>query len=276
MYWASVDSNTPANSGYDLGLPGEPQGRAGVRAVRQDRVLSQRAAWAFTATTCAAPPSRSIPPIQRSLCAVPLLVRSRGAEVGVRTQPSRASIRRWRCSCSISTPSCCSSATPAPPSPAGRAAASASNGPTATGRCPGRRSTSTSPTPRRASPTIDPAGSFIPGAPTLVASGRHRPGRPTPAGSAPCAGATSAPRPLIEDGSVWSAPDLDRRTARGLRLRLGLKLQRSTASTSSTPRPSQIDYYYQSQLRGEAAPVNDIHFHPVEPLAFRFTVAKAF
>ena len=39
---------------------------------------------------------------------------------------------------------------------------------------------------------------------------------------------------------------------------------------------SQIDYYYQSQLRNEAMPVNDIHFHPVEPLAFRFTIAKAF
>ncbi len=34
----------------------------------------------------------------------------------------------------------------------------------------------------------------------------------------------------------------------------------------------QIDYYYPSQLPGEAAPVNDIHFHPVEPRSARFTI----
>jgi hypothetical protein len=38
---------------------------------------------------------------------------------------------------------------------------------------------------------------------------------------------------------------------------------------------SQIDYFYQSRLRNEAAPVNDAHFHPVEPMALRLTVAKA-
>ena len=40
---------------------------------------------------------------------------------------------------------------------------------------------------------------------------------------------------------------------------------------------SQIDYYYVSRLPGEpAAGVDDRHFHPVEPLAFRLTLAKAF
>jgi hypothetical protein len=39
----------------------------------------------------------------------------------------------------------------------------------------------------------------------------------------------------------------------------------------------QVSYYYTSRLPGEPlAGVNDIHFHPVEPIAFRFTVAKAF
>jgi hypothetical protein len=39
----------------------------------------------------------------------------------------------------------------------------------------------------------------------------------------------------------------------------------------------QITYYYTSRLAGEpAAGVNDVHFHPVEPLAVRFTLAKAF
>ena len=55
----------------------------------------------------------------------------------------------------------------------------------------------------------------------------------------------------------------------------GLKLQVDGFNIFNT-QASQIDYFYQSQLRNEAAPVNDIHFHPVEPLAFRFTIAKAF
>ena len=37
-----------------------------------------------------------------------------------------------------------------------------------------------------------------------------------------------------------------------------------------------IDYYYTSQLANETAPVNDVHFHPVEPLAFRVTLAATF
>ena len=37
------------------------------------------------------------------------------------------------------------------------------------------------------------------------------------------------------------------------------------------------DYYYVSRLPGEpAAGVADRHFHPLEPLAFRLTLAKAF
>ncbi len=39
---------------------------------------------------------------------------------------------------------------------------------------------------------------------------------------------------------------------------------------------SDIDYYYESQLKGEAAPVNDIHFHPVEPRAARLTLTYPF
>nr|WP_274381897.1 TonB-dependent receptor [Noviherbaspirillum sedimenti] len=32
---------------------------------------------------------------------------------------------------------------------------------------------------------------------------------------------------------------------------------------------SDIDYFYKSQLRNEAAPVSDIHTHPAEPRALR-------
>jgi hypothetical protein len=55
-----------------------------------------------------------------------------------------------------------------------------------------------------------------------------------------------------------------------------LKLQVDAFNLFNT-QASQVDYYYTSRLPGEPlAGVNDVHFHPVEPLAARFTVAKAF
>jgi outer membrane receptor protein involved in Fe transport len=39
---------------------------------------------------------------------------------------------------------------------------------------------------------------------------------------------------------------------------------------------SDIDYYYESQLRGEAAPVADIHTHPAEPRAIRIGLVMKF
>lgn len=41
-------------------------------------------------------------------------------------------------------------------------------------------------------------------------------------------------------------------------------------------RANDITYFYESQLPGEAAPVEDIHFHPVEPRTFRATVQFTF
>ena len=38
---------------------------------------------------------------------------------------------------------------------------------------------------------------------------------------------------------------------------------------------SDVDYAYESQLKGESAPVSDRHFHPVEPRGFRLTLAMA-
>ncbi|SKA79718.1 Outer membrane receptor proteins, mostly Fe transport [Prosthecobacter debontii] len=39
---------------------------------------------------------------------------------------------------------------------------------------------------------------------------------------------------------------------------------------------NDIEYYYESQLRNEVAPVNDVHLHPVEPRMFRFRVTYRF
>ena len=39
---------------------------------------------------------------------------------------------------------------------------------------------------------------------------------------------------------------------------------------------NDITYFYESQLPGEPAPVEDFHFHPVEPRTLRFTLGLSF
>jgi hypothetical protein len=39
---------------------------------------------------------------------------------------------------------------------------------------------------------------------------------------------------------------------------------------------NDIDYYYASQLRGELAPVNNVHFHPAEPRSVRVALIGNF
>ena len=39
---------------------------------------------------------------------------------------------------------------------------------------------------------------------------------------------------------------------------------------------NDITYFYESQLPGEGAPVEDRHFHPVEPRTLRLTVETRF
>jgi len=39
---------------------------------------------------------------------------------------------------------------------------------------------------------------------------------------------------------------------------------------------NDITYFYESQLAAEAAPIADIHFHPVEPRAVRVTLSTSF
>ena len=41
-------------------------------------------------------------------------------------------------------------------------------------------------------------------------------------------------------------------------------------------RADDITYYYESQLPGEAAPVADRHFHPVEPRTLRVALSTKF
>ena len=68
-------------------------------------------------------------------------------------------------------------------------------------------------------------------------------------------------RPLVEDGSVSSSPTSIFNARLGYVFDNGLKLQVDGFNIFNT-QASQIDYYYQSQLRSEAAPVNDMTLPP--------------
>ena len=83
------------------------------------------------------------------------------------------------------------------------------------------------------------------------------------------------PRPLTEDGQERSRTTALVNARAGYRLENGVTLRLDAFNLFNT-KASQIDYWYASRLPGEpAAGVEDRHFHPVEPLAVRFTVAAA-
>lgn len=83
------------------------------------------------------------------------------------------------------------------------------------------------------------------------------------------------PRPLIEDASVRS------QTSQLLNLRVGYRLAARTQIALDVynlqdRRVNDIAYWYSSQLAGEAAPVEDRHFHPAEPRTLRVTLTHRY
>lgn len=83
------------------------------------------------------------------------------------------------------------------------------------------------------------------------------------------------PRALIEDNSVRS------KGSTLVNFRLAYKFDKRTSLALDVlnafdRKVSDIDYYYESQLRGEAASVNDIHTHPAEPRSFRLSLRFGF
>jgi outer membrane receptor protein involved in Fe transport len=81
------------------------------------------------------------------------------------------------------------------------------------------------------------------------------------------------PRPLLADNSVRSHASTTLNGRVGYRLRKDLKLEFEGFNLANK-RVSSIDYYYASQLRGENAPREDVHFHPIESRSFRLTLVK--
>ncbi|MBV9816649.1 MAG: TonB-dependent receptor, partial [Alphaproteobacteria bacterium] len=117
-------------------------------------------------------------------------------------------------------------------------------------------------------------GSYIPGAAKIIASADARIvdlGR----WSAELRFRYFGRRPLIEDNSVTSRPTslFDAQLVYALSEQLKLRLDIFNLFNSHA---HQIDYYYPSQLPGEATPVYDIHYKPVEPLSARATISFRF
>jgi hypothetical protein len=74
-------------------------------------------------------------------------------------------------------------------------------------------------------------------------------------------------RPLIEDGSVKGKETYTINT------NIGYRTERWEAALEClnvlNRKDRDIEYLYDSQLKGEAAPVTDVHVHPAEPRMFR-------
>ncbi len=83
------------------------------------------------------------------------------------------------------------------------------------------------------------------------------------------------PRVLVEDGSVQSSDSVL------LNLRAGYRISARTRLTLDVynlldRRANDIEYWYSSRLAAESAAVDDRHVHPVEPRSLRLTLAHRF
>ncbi len=79
------------------------------------------------------------------------------------------------------------------------------------------------------------------------------------------------PRPLIEDNSIRTKSSTIVNLQTGYKFNKRVKLTLDVLNLFDA-RVSDIDYWYDSQLMGEPAPVSDIHTHPAEPRSLRFTL----
>ncbi len=120
----------------------------------------------------------------------------------------------------------------------------------------------------------DPAGPFIPGAPNRVASAGITTELPS-GWFGSLRWRYFGPRPLVESGAERSQSTslVNARVGYAFDKKMRLQLD---AYNLFNRKQNDIDYFYESQLRGEAAAVGDRHFHPVEPLALRLTLSIAY
>ena len=121
---------------------------------------------------------------------------------------------------------------------------------------------------------FDPAGDRVPGAVEGVASLAL-----SVAQRGPWFGAVQlryfGPRPLIENNSVRSKSTATLNGRIGYKVNSKVKLELEGFNLTNR-KDSAIDYYYGSQLKGESASAEDIHFHPIESRSFRVSMVVNF
>jgi hypothetical protein len=273
-YWASVASDTQANSGQVNAFLASPKASLifGPFARTEFYVNAGMGFHSNDArgATIVVDPADRMTPQQ----AVPLLVRSRGAEVGVRTQGIKgldSALAVFMLEFDSELVFVGDAGTTEPSRPSRRIGVEWTNHyqPVSWARFDLDLAYT-----QAQFTDYDPVGNFIPGSPTMIGSAGIVLG-----GDTGWFGGLRwryfGARPLVEDGSVWSSPTSLFNARVGYVFENGLKLQLDGFNIFNT-QANQIAYFYQSQLRNEAAPVSDVHFHPVEPFALRFTLAKAF
>ena len=81
------------------------------------------------------------------------------------------------------------------------------------------------------------------------------------------------PRPLIEDNSVRSAPSVTINGRVAYRINKTMKVELEGFNLANR-RDAAIDYLYASRLKNEPAARDDIHFHPIESRSARITFVK--
>ncbi|MBB6095325.1 outer membrane receptor protein involved in Fe transport [Povalibacter uvarum] len=81
--------------------------------------------------------------------------------------------------------------------------------------------------------------------------------------------------PLIEDNSVRSSPTTLVNLEAGYRFSNRWRVSAGLYNVFDS-KDNDITYFYESQLANETEPVEDIHFHPVEPRTVRVRVGTAF
>jgi len=122
---------------------------------------------------------------------------------------------------------------------------------------------------------FDPAGQYIPDAPAVIGNfGLYV------RDAGPWFGALEfrylGQHPLIEDNSIKSAGDQEWNMNIGYDFGEGLKAQLGIFNLLDS-KDNAAEYYYTDRLPGEPADgVADLHIHPLEPRAFRVTVSKTF
>jgi outer membrane receptor protein involved in Fe transport len=121
---------------------------------------------------------------------------------------------------------------------------------------------------------FDPAAQYLPNAPQAVAALGLEINRP----SGWFAGAHMryfGATPLTQDDTVRSRPSLQLNGEVGYRFNPALSAAVSVFNLLDR-RDDDIEYDYASRLRGEAAAVGDLHFHPVEPRSLRASLSYRF